>query len=187
MKETPILFSTPMVQAILEGRKTMTRRIVSKNNSLRVGEIDLQPKWQTEDILWVRETHAQEYGGGILYKASHSHITPDGKWKPSLFMPKEAARIWLEITCVKVERVQDISEEDAISEGITINNKPHPGWCWMENVYSTDSPTYAFKCLWQKINGIESWNKNPFVWCISFKVLSTTGKPKFKKLENATA
>jgi hypothetical protein len=107
-------------------------------------------------------------------------------------MPKSIARTWLEITDVKVERVQDITEGDAISEGVlTLDplwiTKYFPGYYKAFTDWVNDGkvgkpplgylPTVKFKTLWQSINGPESWNTNPWVWVISFKVLSTTGKP----------
>lgn len=218
MKERPILFSTPMILALLDGRKSMTRRIVSKSGWLeqfskvdleRDVEVAMEPddkikllkglcasfdggewvvksKWEVGDILWVRETFSdpQLYDGhepDFVYRADgeiqqHGH----GKWKPSIFMPKEACRIRLEIIGIKVERVQDISEVDARREGIY---KEHEGFNnWYKNylfdikkqntpaMFKSD-PIASFKSLWQSINGVESWESNPFVWCISFKII----------------
>jgi hypothetical protein len=183
-KERPILFSTPMVQAILEGRKTMTRRVMKLQPGdgehyeclggnewayMSVGGMSgpyTCPYGNVGDILWVRETFFNDADFGeppaYVYKADNEDY-PRGSsvWKPSIFMPKEAARIWLEIVDVKVERLQDISRGDAMSEG-----------CPFPNMAKETSPCAWFSKLWQKINGEESWNENPFVWCISFKVIS---------------
>lgn len=131
------------------------------------------PYGKKGDILWVRETWRgieQETGGfRYEYKATEK-INLIDKWKPSIFMPKEAARIFLKVTDVRVERLQDISEADAIAEGIVMNNTPHEGWYWMENVYSTDSALIAYEKLWNKINGKKyPWDSNPWVWVISFE------------------
>lgn len=186
-----------MVKAIIDGRKTQTRRIVKPqpysnlddwfynkgrcvyglpNGSEICTELlgiwDVCPYGKTGDFLWVRETFKTvetylepDFFGKYLYRAMGD--TPD-KWKPSLFMPKEAARIWLEIVDIKIERLHDIAEGDAVKEGINLNNCSGD---WKH------TPVQEFELLWEKINGIESWNENPFVWAISFKVLSKTGKP----------
>lgn len=187
MKEKPIIFSTEMVRAILEGRKTQTRRIIKPQPSEVVKE-DFGPvaivgshkglkEGQTcpygysGDLLWVREKHAYVpdpnnklltvYCSDDSYKSSI--VT---KWKPSIHMPKAAARIWLQITDVKVERLQDISEEDAKKEGVRPNFS-----------MTVDFYTFAFMNLWESIYGDGSWVKNPWLWVLTFKVLSTTGKP----------
>lgn len=180
MKQRPILFSTPMVQAILEGRKTQTRRIV-KPGIIILKDRDKQevfamkrnkkgiacpyecPYGQPGDYLWVRETwqhtkilnlHPTDENYGYIYKA-------DGQpwedyegwvWKPSIFMPKAAARIWLKIVDVRIERLQDISESDAECEGVEEGVKSIP----------------SFNSLWESIHGEESWNQNPHVWVIEF-------------------
>lgn len=220
-KEHPILFQTEMVQAILEGRKSQTRRIV-KLKHLPISEIgSIYPDgsglgwiaWSPKpvsaeetakcypgnegfkcpygavgDTLLVRETFYPWDTGGYAYKAdgfeqrygAWERDTPKKfhdverieKWKPSIFMPKEACRIFLEITDIRVERLQDISEENAIAEGVENIDACHPytykGYlpakqtlCW--NAVS------SYKTLWQSINGEASWNSNPFVWVISFK------------------
>ena len=191
MKEHAILFSTPMIRAILDGRKSQTRRIIKFPDAfdkqrvydnypfgLKYGHKDgtvwrLFPKWEVGDILWGRETFFETNYGSFIYKANANKDIGDGfKWKPSIFMPKEACRIRLEITNIRFERVQDISEEDAIAEGIEMNNKPHKGWYWMENVYSTDSAVLAYEHLWNKINGKKyPWSSNPWVWVIEFEKL----------------
>jgi hypothetical protein len=184
--ERPILFSTPMVQSILDGRKTQTRRIIKKQPH-GAGEwimrginwlfpnvnpyINLKcPYGQISDVLWVRETFF-DAGGYFIYKANCPEDYEIVKWKPSIFMPKEACRIKLLIKDIRVERLQDISEKDAIAEGIEMNNKPHTGWYWMKDVYSTDYAPLAYEKLWNKINGKDSWSKNPWVWVIEFNKL----------------
>lgn len=192
MKEHPILFSTPMVQAIIAGRKTMTRRKLKvkgckpfspKPEEWTISEIE---KWnegyfpygQVGDVLWVRETFKpadipEETG---LYEFKASLQDPDacwnkGIWKPSIHMPKSAARIWLKITNIKVERLQDISEEDAMNEGVEYE------WYDQSRNIKIEAAKSLFKKLWQVINGRESWEANPWVWAIEFEVISTTGKP----------
>lgn len=212
-KEIPILFSTPMVRAIIGGRKTMTRRILTKNNSkcgtLLTGDgqgwrsfdfndvvVDgktgdqqylkvavpedgtrhrIFSKWFVDDVLWVRETWAEFYGGSSNYKVVPIYKAKENaewiKWKPSIHMKKDYARIWLKVTGIKVERLQDISEEDAKAEGVILE-QPTP----QHHYHAAKSYREEFMNLWSKINGAESWNENPFVWAIEFEVLSTTGK-----------
>jgi hypothetical protein len=149
MKEHPILFSTEMVKAILDGRKIMTRRLLKQElpigtkwhqvydgellyrivDSKAVHTLCKCPYGKVGDILWVRETFLfysdENTNDAILYKAephaqefSHGLFEGKPKWKPSIFMPKEACRIWLEITNIKVERLQDISPHNACEEGV---------------------------------------------------------------------
>jgi hypothetical protein len=207
----PILFSTEMVQAILEGRKKLTRRtqgleIINKNpddwflDGLKIlgrfifhnlkskEEIQIKPKFEIGDILWVRETwqttwNENKKSWDTIYKADGGYwIDDDGimKWKPSIFMPKKKCRIFLEITDVRVERLQDISEEDAIAEGIKktwINDDIKQ--CRFKNYINdgkgSKSPIDSFNSLWVSINGKDSWKANPWVWVYEFKVVE---KPK---------
>ena len=209
MKTKPILFSTPMVQALLAGRKTITRRVkglakVNENpanwyfQSLVLhasGRYTFAPldvptnlidesciffaklPYAVGDILWVRETTVQSelFRTIYAYKANYTEEQLKTKpacvkWKPSIFMPKEAARIFLKVTDIKVERLQYISEEDAIAEGIEClgENKTfkwkdyiaYGGWC---------NPIISFSTLWISINGIESWDSNPWVIAYTFE------------------
>ena len=140
-------------------------------------------KYSVGDILWVRETwqvtdfiHREDENWGYIYKASKNgrdweSNDDEWKWKPSIFMPKEACRIFLEVTGVRVERIKDINEDDAHAEGIVMTNKPHESWYWMENVYSTDCPIFAYLKLWEKINGQDSLVDNDWVYVITFKVV----------------
>lgn len=202
----PILFSTEMVKAILEGRKTQTRRIVKpqpngeycgictssfeNKNVGKVGFTDgdrleelIKPKYQISDILWVRETWcykmAHNFGSPIpdkseiFYKAD-CDIAEIGGWKPSIFMPREAARIFLKVTDIRVERLQDISEDDAKAEGI----HPVPKWesftglaCEQRGISSEDRYKAGYSIVWESINGKGSWRNNPWVWVISFELL----------------
>ena len=109
--DRPILFSAPMVRAILDGRKTMTRRIYKPRFD----------KWQVGDRLWVRETYLESLTGVVCYRADYmidETAISQGKWRPSIFMPRKYSRILLEITELKRERLQDISEADAKREGV---------------------------------------------------------------------
>lgn len=167
--------------------------------------VDIPSPWgKPGDLLWVRESFAITYASypplkrKVWYKADNPTI-PDRvsfKWKPSIHMPKGSCRIWLEVESVGVERLHDISPNDAGAEGVEYWNvdaeafeggelvADYKNYMWRDDESYEDyySPTYAnpvlsFKSLWQKINGEESWNQNPWVWVVSFKVLSTTGKP----------
>jgi hypothetical protein len=188
----PILYQTEMVKAILEGKKTKTRRSVKmppdriwSHSNRFYGESGREykcPYGKVGDVLWVRETwqhvNIENDFKDFVYKASGGldweMSNEDWKWKPSIFMPKSACRIFLDITDVKVERLQDISEEDAIKEGI----QKHIGG-YKTNYRQPSAKSYLdgysftaqeeFKTLWYKINGPDSWNQNPFVWVISFK------------------
>jgi hypothetical protein len=194
-KERPILFSAPMVRAILEGRKTVTRREVKKPAALDYlaagfepaflalpGNADLCPYGKPGDRLWVRETcfindfreggvpEADRADCQIIYRADGM---PDWegeeeliRWRPSIHMPRWASRILLEITAVRVERLQDISEEQAIAEGILHEDDM---WRGAPGLPSFPSPIAAFAHLWISINGVEGWNANPWVWAVEFK------------------
>ncbi len=181
MKDRPILFSAPMVRAILAGHKTQTRRIVKlplidpdfgceiagcETASVLRQSPSICPHGQPGDRLWVKETFSA-YGcfgvdGRIVYRAD----IPDGKqpnglhWKPSIFMPRKASRIKLGITDVKVERLQDISEADALDEGC-------PGDCEYHG-HPTQKCSDWYRILWESINGPGSWAANPWVWVITF-------------------
>ena len=181
MTSKPILFSSAMVRALLDGSKTQTRRIVKPQPTKLAGP-DFDGCWsdtippvvryfmcpfgRNGDTLWVRETWCIADDGvdyPFLYRADNWTECPsaDGKWKPSIFMPRSASRITLEITAVRVERLNDISEEDAITEGVDIGNPPHEA--------DQPLPTMLYERLWENINGHGSWQANPFVWVITFR------------------
>jgi hypothetical protein len=173
MKFIPILFSTPMVQAIIDGRKTQTRRVVKD----KAGDVKC-PYGKEGDVLWVRETWAElpnpDCFGKYLYKSMGDTAE---KWKPSIFMPKEACRIFLRVKSVRVERLQDISEDDAKEEGVEswINERLASKPVLYKN-YEGDSAAWycskavtSFETLWQSINGVDSWEANPYVWVIEFE------------------
>lgn len=238
MKERPILYSTPMVIAKMEGRKTQTRRAISKKHIINddpdrykshacitdsgVSYIlfeDKRPEitpWISPivcpygtigDILWAREAWRKSYnaeaseaagigpmvGPYFEYRADH----PNSKgWKPSIHMFKQAARIWEEITNIRIERLQDISPGDACDEGIEYDNvdiealnggelvADFRNYTWRNDPDYEDYyfPSYAscvdsYRSLWESINGPGSWDINPWVWVITTKILSTTGRP----------
>jgi len=199
----PILFNTEMVRAILDGRKTQTRRVFTKKQvelfkyAIMDGELNstledynnehwLWAKYRIGDILWVRETFvdALKFGFtyGIYYKATDEHIIKDKmkewgiKWKPSIHMPKEAARIFLRVTNVRVERLQDISDEDILKEGIidleswVCGDIPEYQYCVTMKSKRYDSAEEAFKELWNS-TAKESykWEDNPYVFVYEFE------------------
>lgn len=196
MKERPILFSGPMVRAILSGRKTQTRRVVKPIFDVaRVtygciggqgfgfifgNKVVRCPFGEIGDRMWGKETHAPMLGGGWVYAADYSAERlkqKDGKgfWKPSIFMRREASRISLEIVSVRVERLQDISEADAIAEGIERDaaefknyNAKDKAFPWIGGV---GAAVISYRTLWESINGVGSWEANPWVWVVEFKKL----------------
>ena len=202
MKTHPILFSTEMVQAILAGRKTQTRRVMKPQPSENVlwssfGFSTLTPENHIEgrgnfpegygskffklkygkpgDLLWVRESFVKfETFNETLFSYKASPKTDlDVNWRPSIHMPKDACRIWLRITNIDVERLKNITEEDAIAEGVEKEEEYFLNYKGNNFVY--DNAIGSFKSLWQSINGDQSWRDNPFVWVVEFEVLSTTG------------
>lgn len=200
MPDKPILFSGPMVTAIREGRKTMTRRVIkTQPDHGVVGDChftltgwsvtdaqgrclcrEIKPAYQPGDRLWVRETWAYATGPsrdepdtpehyGFIYREEWDRLQPDypltGAWKPSIFMPKKAARIWLEITDVRAQRLQDISEEDAFREGIERKRRKVD---WHDPVMGT---RMRFRSLWNTLNAKRGypWDSNPWVWVYTFE------------------
>lgn len=179
MKERPILFSGPMVRAILEGRKTQTRRVVKPQPAhipgigtvLNIDTITGRacPYGNPGDRLWVRETWAHRRwmlgdaspNPTTVYRADGEDLKGCARWRPSIHMPRWASRIALEVVSVRVERLQDISEDDAKAEGVTIKGTSR---------YDGEARD-AFEALWCSINGADSWEINPWCWCISFKVI----------------
>jgi hypothetical protein len=187
-RERPIIFSAPMVRAILDGSKTQTRRVVKWPawaqphpevfaRDLRDGQEvwyvpgDDQPSkvmrcpyGQPGDRLWVREAWLTVDGESAFYRADYA---PDAKgerdhgvsWRSAMFMPRWASRITLEVTGIRVERLQDISEKDANAEGVKHSLHLPGGRFAREN----------FAHLWWTIHGDESWEANPLVWVVEFK------------------
>lgn len=145
-------------------------------------------RWHEGDVIWARETFQQtdvsySIDPGYVFKATDPDwdTFKDWKWKPAIHMPKQACRLWLEITEIKVERVQDISKEDAIAEGIHREWDGTAYWyqnyTYVQNTIITESnramfkqdPIKSFRSLWIKINGQEKWDSNPLVWAPTYK------------------
>lgn len=232
MKEIPILFSAPMVQAIISFLKGMTRRtrglekinidpsayylqtlflhatgrftFAPRDPMHAITDADIIevkcPYGQPGDLLWVRETYLKppfitqkllregaDTWPKFDYKAScdEYEIEQYKEWdwqiKPSIHMPKAAARIWLQVVEIRVERLHDISEDNARREGVKFASSTI-GPCYLDYInggYNAMTTAYhSFRSLWRKINGNKSWDLNPWVWVIEFKILSTTGKPE---------
>jgi hypothetical protein len=190
MKERPILFSGPMVRALLAGTKTQTRRAFSPRmeklmraaaamgevshfldeGSMQPNDLDYVrsffPYGQPGDRLWVRETH-NTHGGLATYRADGDWIAdyhreepqqPRLRWVPAIHMPRAVSRITLEITGVRVERLQDISDPDALAEG-----------CSHDDMRHGDRLASVYARLWEDINGPGAWAQNPWVWVVEFE------------------
>lgn len=208
MKERPILFSTPMVQAILAGQKIQTRRVVKNELVIEQAEfecgnrpnvirsepclqywVDNQcPNGQIGDRLWVRETwshtsypfdsfdpesdtpfYRADYVGDSFSENGDPDMSILGmkrKWIPSIHMPRSACRLILEITKIRVERLNDISSEDAKAEGFDYSTHPSA----IQMGYAIGAKT-NFRVTWEQIYGQNEWNKNPWVWVVEFKVI----------------
>ena len=200
----PMLFSTVMVRALLNGRKTQTRRIVKdvllqiyKDTDdvdfLKVSMLDSQ-KPKIGEIIWVRETLTSD-GFQWNYKSDDSVVncnywgifTNPKNTIPSLFMPKSVCRLFLKITNIRLERLQDITEQDAINEGIDTNFEKgceyykegdYKNYTWhgeggndsFSGFSNVKNAKESFQSLWYKIKGKKSWNDNPFVWVYDFEV-----------------
>jgi len=181
IKERPILFSEPMVKAILAGRKTQTRRVVkdlfmtkASGKMMDGEEEEWCPYGRRGDRLWVRETFQAQWDDRpiyrrVIYRADAAKaIGAYGcvKWTPSIFMPRWASRITLAITKVRAERLQDMTRDDATSEGVDLSEELFP------NVNAPDKALRRFPKLWDSINRkTHPWSSNPWVWVIEFKRL----------------
>lgn len=213
-KERPILFSGPMVRALLDGSKTQTRRAMKPQPThfnpagvpRRViptggpSDVIRCPYGQPGDRLWVRETWQgpllQEFEADAdpdWHYASHIHqyqnpahceYAADGGpkpeytnaddvmrqgWRPSIHMPRWASRITLEITSVRVERLQDISDADCVAE--SCGALPAAIGCPTTSAPGETIPRAMFRALWESINGPDSWAANPWVWVVEFRRL----------------
>jgi hypothetical protein len=198
LKEKPMLFLVPAVQAILSDRKTQARQLIKRQPDPEIegnlSEWELYfncPYGKTGDRLWVKEPWLK-YCDLYFYRASDASSIPDSllqmgkpKWEPSIFMPRSASRITLEIVNVRVERLQDISEEDAIAEGIQKFDDGLDSYALAqgkevtEYFYGTQrlarscmgkTAKEAFRRLWDSINAdCAPWDSNPWVWCVEFK------------------
>ncbi len=204
MKERPILFSAPMVRAILEGRKTQTRRVIKPEPKMGrdgfgpymeigkvSGEWPADSEWiahkacsfgKPGDVLWVRESIKRRPMSNFLtgeptntivaaYAADDEDVVEEAGfnllpwWKskgalPAIHMPRNVCRIILNVTDVRIQRLQNISEEDAWAEGCEGHD---------DDVTGGQSGYSEFAHLWMSINGEASWKANPWIWAISFE------------------
>lgn len=210
MTERPILFSAPMVRALLAGTKTQTRRTINTDRhgwdaqAMELAcvqehdsdELGVQayfgpqrfgvrcPYGKPGDRLWVRETWAKwgrddQCGEGPaqthepIYRADGWPWDERDKWRPSIHMPRRVSRITLEVSGVRVERLQDISHADALAEGIEWTPIP-AGRLFHDYRCRPPAPTLTsarecYRSLWESINGTGSWEANPWVWVVEFR------------------
>lgn len=201
MRERPILFAGPMVRAILNGEKAVTRRVMKPQPDFLGSMVDPNTPFKTlgaglharitcpygepGDRLWVREAWVADaqvdsiaprelsQGEPIWYPAD-GHLRQTGcsmmsrgKCRPSIHMPRWASRILLEITAVRVEHLQDISDEHCVAEGIGVTK--HAVGVKLTSPHDESVPRAMFRELWQSINGAESWAANPWVWVVEFR------------------
>ena len=196
MKARPILFSGPMVRALLSGTKTQTRRVVKTQPSVlgdefpgprgrngvsrayfphldfhRAAMPEVCPYGQPGDRLWVRETWQRAGGNtGFWYAATDSEAdegnSPVTHWRPSIHMPRAVSRITLEIAAVRVERLGEITPDDCIAEGAWAVDQRELG--------RGHEAVAAFRTLWESINGPGSWASNPWVWVLEFRLVEWT-------------
>lgn len=205
VRERPILFSGPMVRAILDGTQTQTRRVVKRQpitgewiqraDALSPGDTGFIyamlrdsenavlpcpcPYGQPGDRLWVRETWNPAFADAAIYRADYGHrldLAPDyqpgGGWKPSIHMPRRFSRLTLEITAVRVERVQDISPVDCAAEGLTdLEGNPWaPSEAGEVTAHGRDVLRAGYWGLWDSLNAARGfgWTANPWVWVLEF-------------------
>ena len=212
MTSHPIIMQAESVRAILDGRKTMTRRIVQSRHTAYIQDrdedgwyfedehghfyktVEVCPYGKSGDLLWVREAfqYVDTYPepdvfGPYLYKANGDR----GKFRSPIHMPKSASRLTLEITDIRVERLQDITDEDAVAEGVEmLSREGQPNYAWrdyfprqitmnlaeigvkirtFENTYGCYGPKQSYRSMWDSINFKRApWESNPWVWKIQF-------------------
>ena len=194
-KSRPIIFSAPMIRALLAGQKTQTRRIVKpqpttsfwepyscpdgrwnwvmKNTGMGSGDPFRCRFGQPGDLLWVREAFRELEYPTINTKADYRFDAEwrgdvdKYKWRPSIHMPRWASRLTLRLTDVRIERLQEISEADAQAEGAPLELR------LLDSVRlgATASHTGGFERLWESIHGPDSWDANPYVWALTFDVI----------------
>jgi len=188
-----IVFNTEMVRAILDGRKTQVReiikpqpsnqnyalwRIASSTNKKIVDkyywadvnqseiwlrdDVYFKPKYQADEIIYVREAFQIIPPNMVFYKADTENKEKTG-WKPSIYMPEKIARIFLKVTNVRVQQLQDITEEEAIAEGSNI----------LTSSLALINPIIGFQDIWAEKYGVNSWDKNPYVWVYAIEIVET--------------
>lgn len=198
MKIKPILFNTDMVRALLNDRKTVTRRVVKEpyyiddEEASRVSGLAIHrgtnmthgmpyadSPYRPGDILYVREAFQQNYDGSYSYRAGHK-FEKSGGWRPSIHMPREAARLFLRVKDVRIERVQEITEEQARAEGaeplmLSTDGEGVPD---NERTWQEVGPAlWDFVRIWNSTikpadRDLYGWDANPWVWVIEFERIS---------------
>ena len=200
-----IMFSEDMFKAVIGGEKTQTRRIIPidpKDNLIGKGitewttfevhntyeVIGHYPRYRKEDIVYLKEPYIKMHDGIIFryskpgYLAEHKLSDKDNGvdsrlWENKMFMPARYARYFIKITNVRVERVQDISEKDAVAEGVGYGYRMNAGWPDYLNIkngvctITQDTAAASFGTLWEKINGKNLWESNPWVWVYEFELI----------------
>lgn len=175
MRERPIFLKRHEVQGVLAGRQAQVRRVAKEFQDRADLDAIIRrfpnqqgcPYGQPGDRLWVREACMVCDIGIEQHVAYRADGEPDEswlrplRWRPSIHMPRWASRITLEVTGVRVERLQDISDADAKAEGAPMS--------WASAQYRGGTWRQGFSDLWRQINGPDSWDANPFVWVVSFK------------------
>jgi hypothetical protein len=150
-----IIFSAPMVRALLAGTKTQTRRLVKPPPGGRPDPALRSPYGRPGDHLWVREAfRIEEESGAIVYRADDDR---PARWRSPIHMPRHASRIRLAITAIGIERLQAISDADARAEGFPVTD-----------------PRDAYRATWRRLHGPDAWAANPWVWVIGFDVVAVT-------------
>lgn len=211
MRDRPIIFSAPMVRALLDGRKTQTRRVLKPQpRQTDTGEWYLATPagfqylscphlvlpYEVGDRLWVREAHAMlprtayrgSIGTGTIAQIEHptdgysAAVFREGfdrsgppKWRPSIHMPRWASRLTLLVTDVRVQRLRQISEADAMAEGMELDNELSAWRCYLPKPSRQDfwlCPRESFRTLWDSLHGQGAWNENPWVCATTFTVHS---------------
>lgn len=196
MREHPIIFSGPMVRALLDGRKTQTRRLAWRvapaavrfddpSAGMTPGQPSPWQRVQPGDRLWVREAwklvpaSAYRCSEGVqqtlnpndpdwaaVYRAGWDRSTGGTPWRPSIHMPRWASRITLHVEAVRVERLQDITDADAAAEGVAARAAEEP----------VGMAAYRFRDLWDSLHGPEAWDANPEVVVLQFRELLEDGR-----------
>lgn len=191
-KHTRVQMQPENIRAIIAGRKTQTRRLCKlpgidnenlQDPALYAAALAISPFGQVGDLLCFTEPYAEvnlpDTDDYTLLYCADTPGDEDIKWTPARFMPKVKARLWAVITTLRLERLQQITSEDALAEGI--DKRQSSGYFAYRN-YETDGQPLldaqaSFGSMWRRINGADSWSQNPVVWVIGYKVMTQPGQP----------
>ena len=169
-KIIPILFNNPMIRAILSGQKITTRRILNPQPST---DGLICRNYEVGDILWVREAYGKTPTGFAYMSDSIMRYEGNIRWISPLLMPKTACRLFLKVVDVRLERIQDITEDEAYREGVGREGKfRFKNYRRSRDAYeylSIKTAKDSFQTLWESIYGENSWNVNPYVWVVEFE------------------